>query len=148
MVGDLMHGVLHYGHCVMADESAKAQHHTRHAMVATLAREMFELADNRFQDFTGSQQTFSGMRLCAFLLDELQQLLAQLTRRASCQCRQNRGEFFRGLGVDSLMSYVVLRRFGDRGPDGSLQFHGPAAESRRESVHGDGIRPRPKHHAG
>jgi len=45
------HGVLNGCHRKMSHQRADAQHHPRHAVLATLSRHMFELADDRLQDF-------------------------------------------------------------------------------------------------
>lgn len=81
---NLMHGILYGGHGVLADEGTKTQHHPRHSMIAPLAGKIFELPDDRLQDFTGPKQAFSIMCFVAFFFDESQQLFAQLACPSSC----------------------------------------------------------------
>jgi hypothetical protein len=57
------HGGLHGRHGYIAHQRSHAQHHPRQAVAAALSGHMLELADDRLQDFAGTQQPFVFPRL-------------------------------------------------------------------------------------
>ena len=52
------HGSLHGRHGQIAHQRTDAQHHPRQAVAAAFSGHMLELADDRLQDFAGTQQPF------------------------------------------------------------------------------------------
>ena len=59
LVGRFGQGGFDRGHGLLADQRADAQHHAGQSMVAALAGDVLELADDRLQDLAGAQQPFA-----------------------------------------------------------------------------------------